>query len=100
MSCADCVQAYLQCTLDESTWVILPFELWLPEWKQLYDPNTPLAVRLVKSLYGHPQNGNLWQKFLEGLGFRVLGFRVYRNYTGFWGKKTFPRKVRFFGFPA
>ena len=65
VSCADCVQAYLQCTLDESTWVILPFELWLPEWKKLYEPNTKLAVRLVKSLYGHPQSGNLWQKFLE-----------------------------------
>ena len=34
VSCADCIQAYLQCKLDGSTWVILPFELWLPEWKK------------------------------------------------------------------
>jgi hypothetical protein len=30
-----------------------------------YDPNTKLAVKLIKSLYGHPQSGNLWQNFLE-----------------------------------
>jgi hypothetical protein len=65
VSCADCVQAYLQCKLDGNTWVILPLELWLPEWKQKYDPLTKLAVRLVKSLYGHPQSGNLWQAHLE-----------------------------------
>ena len=65
VSCADCVQAYLQCKLDGNTWVILPFELWLPEWKEKHDPLTKLAVRLVKSLYGHPQNGNLWQAYLE-----------------------------------
>ena len=58
VSCADCAQAYLQCRLDENTGVILPFELWLPEWKQR-------AVQLVKSLYGHPQSGNLWQAHLE-----------------------------------
>ena len=65
VSCADCVQAYLQCKLDGNTWVILPFELWLDEWKAKYDQSTKLAVRLVKSLYGHPQSGNLWQAHLE-----------------------------------
>ena len=30
-----------------------------------YDPNTKVAVKLIKSLYGHPQSGNLWQNFLE-----------------------------------
>ena len=29
LSCADCIQAYLQCDLDGKTWVILPNELWL-----------------------------------------------------------------------
>ena len=33
--------------------------------KKQYDPNTKLAVKLIKSLYGHPQSGNLWQNFLE-----------------------------------
>ena len=65
VSCADCVQAYLQCHLDGNTWVILPFELWLPEWKQNHDSTQKLAVKLVKSIYGHPQSGNLWQAHLE-----------------------------------
>lgn len=65
LSCADCIQAYLQCDLDDCTWVILPFELWLEEWKQKYDKNEKLAVRLVRSLYGHPLAGNLWQQRLE-----------------------------------
>ena len=65
VSCADCVQAYLQCRLDDNTWVVLPFELWLPAWKQKYEPTTKLAVKLVKSLYGHPQSGNLSQAHLE-----------------------------------
>ena len=50
ISCADCVQAYLQCLLEENTWVILPFELWLEDWKKTYDPSTRLAKKLTKSL--------------------------------------------------
>ena len=44
VSCADCIEAYLQCKLDGNTWVILPFELWLPEWKKQYDPNNHFMV--------------------------------------------------------
>jgi hypothetical protein len=65
ISCADCIQAYLQCLLEGNTWVILPFELWLEEWKKIYDPSSCLAVKLIKSLYGHPQSGKLWQAHLE-----------------------------------
>ena len=65
ISCADCVQAYLQCRLDTNTWVVLPYELWLPEWTKRFDPTDKLTVRLVKSIYGHPQSGNLWQAHLE-----------------------------------
>ena len=65
LSCADCIQAYLQCDLDDCTWVILPYELWLSPWKKKYDKNEKLAVRLVRSLYGHPLAGNLWQQHLE-----------------------------------
>ena len=50
ISRADCVQAYLQCLLEENTWVILPFELWLEDWKKTYDPSTRLAKKLTKSL--------------------------------------------------
>eukprot|EP00435_Cladocopium_sp_Y103_P056347 s1336_g19.t1 len=56
--CADCIQAYLHCDLDDKTWVILPYELWLDAWKQKYDKDTKLAVRLIRSLYGHPQAGS------------------------------------------
>ena len=65
VSCADCVQAYLQCDLADCTWVILPYELWLDEWRQKYDKTERLAVRLVRSLYRHPKAGNLWQEHVE-----------------------------------
>ena len=50
ISCADCIQAYLQCLLERNTWVILPFEQWLEEWKKIYDPAVRLAVKLIKSV--------------------------------------------------
>ena len=31
-SCSDCVQAYLQASIGEGTWVVIPPELWLPSW--------------------------------------------------------------------
>ena len=33
--------------------------------EEIYDPSTRLAVKLIKSLYGHPQPRNLWQAHLE-----------------------------------
>ena len=51
ISCADCIQAYLQCLLERNTWAILPFELGLEEWKKIYEPFTRLAIKLIKSLY-------------------------------------------------
>ena len=65
VACADCVQAYLHVELDGNTWVILLWELWLPEWRAKYDRNVKLTVRLVKSFSGHPQSGQLWQSHLE-----------------------------------
>ena len=64
-STADAVQAFLQTVLpdDDLTYVILPRQLWLPAWKSKF--NGKVAVRLRKSLYGHPQAGRLWQEFLE-----------------------------------
>ena len=37
----------------------------MEEWKKIYDPSTRLAVKPIKSLYGHPQPRNLWQTHLE-----------------------------------
>ena len=40
-------------------------ELWLPEWFEIYPKGTRLCVRLLKSLYGHPLAGKLWQSYLD-----------------------------------
>ena len=61
------IQAFLQSELDDSdlTYVIIPVELWLDEWHTRFDPGTRLAVRLKKSLYGHPKAGRWWQDHLD-----------------------------------
>ena len=35
-SCSDCVQAYLQASIGEGTWVVIPPELWLSSWHQRF----------------------------------------------------------------
>ena len=64
-STADAVQAFLQSYLpeDEPTYVILPRQLWLSSWKNRF--HGKIAVKLRKSLYGHPCAGRLWQEYLE-----------------------------------
>ncbi|CAE7871414.1 unnamed protein product, partial [Symbiodinium necroappetens] len=64
-SCSDCVQAYLQASIGEGTWVVIPPELWVPSWHQRFPAGTKLVVQLRKSLYGHPESGRRWQLFLE-----------------------------------
>ena len=64
-SCSDAVQAYLQALIGDGTRVVIPPELWLPEWHDMYPSGTKLVVRLLKSLYGHPESGRRWQQFLE-----------------------------------
>ena len=60
-SCSGAIQAFLQSELDDNdyTYVIIPAELWLAEWHSMFPPGTKLAVRLTKSLYGHPKAGRL-----------------------------------------
>ena len=66
-SCADAVQAFLQSTLDdaEETWVVLPQELWLPQWHNRFSKTDRICVRLRRSLYGHPKAGRWWQNHLH-----------------------------------
>ena len=65
ISLSDAIQAFLQAPLEEETWVLVPFELWLDSWKSKYSKGTKLVVRLLKSLYGHPLAGKLWQSYLS-----------------------------------
>ena len=63
---ADAIKAYIQSTLksEHPTWVELLIELWPEEWRgQFKRP----AVRLMKSLYGHPESGAHWQNHLEAI---------------------------------
>ena len=57
ISLSDAIQAFLQAPLEEETWVLVPFGLWLDSWKSKYSKGTKLVVRLLKSLYGHPLAG-------------------------------------------
>ena len=59
ISFSDAVQAFLQAPIEEETWVIVPYELWLEEWKTKYPKDAKLVV------YGHPLAGKLWQAFLS-----------------------------------
>ena len=63
---ADAVKAYVQSALKSKhpTWISLPPELWPADWKGKY--KKPI-VRLIKSLYGHPESGAHWEKHLEDI---------------------------------
>ena len=71
-TCSDAVQAFLQAPLSEETWAILPWELWTPSMREKFPATAKIAVKLLKSLYGHPLAGRLWQDHLaaalEALG--------------------------------
>ena len=82
-SCSDAVQAYLQALIGDGTWVVIPPELWLPSWHDKYPPGTKLVVRLLKSLYGHPESGRRWQQFLER-HLRELGGKECPEYPSNW----------------
>ena len=73
-SCADAMQAFLQSELDtnDRTYVVIPVEMWLDEWRSMFEPGSKLVVQLRKSLYGHPKAGRWWQDRLD-LRLRNLG---------------------------
>ena len=84
---ADAVQAFLQSDLDEGsfeeTWVILSRELWLPNWEGRYHR---VAVRLKKSLYGHPQAGRKWEEHLRQRLVSLGGVEMHNYPSNFvWG---------------
>ena len=66
-TCTDAVQAFLQSALDddEKTWVVLPQELWLPQWHDRFSKSDRICVKLKRSLYGHPKAGRWWQDHLH-----------------------------------
>ena len=87
-SCGDAAQAFLQAPLEEETWIIIGEELWLPAWFDIYPRGTKLRVRLMKSLYGHPLAGKLWQEYLNS---RLKALNAV-ELEGFPSKFIIPRK--------
>ena len=60
---SDARQAYTQSKLGgKATWVRLPKEAWPPHWEGTYKEP---VVRLILSLYGHPDSGGFWEKHCE-----------------------------------
>ena len=57
----------MQSTLedDEETWVVLPQELWLPQWRSRFSKTDLICVRLRRSLYGHAKAGRWLQNHLH-----------------------------------
>ena len=55
-----------------ATWVRIPREHWPKEWEGMKDP----LIRLVKSLYGHPDAGGYWERHcttrLKECGFEAM----------------------------
>ena len=75
---ADAEQAYIQAKFPPGvapTWVCLPEDEWLPEWKAkgMRKP----VVLLEKALYGHPHAGAHWDNHADELlrkqGFNPIG---------------------------
>ena len=83
ISLSDAVQAFLQSPIEEETWIIIPYELWLDDWKKKCPRDTKLVVRLLRSLYGHPLAGKLWQEFLSAK-LRMLGGVESELYPSNW----------------
>ena len=78
---ADACQAFLQAPLRSPipTWVIIPTELWLPQWKGKF---RRVAVKLKK---GHPEAPADWQAHLEQVLTVVLGASVVDGFPSvFW----------------
>ena len=65
----DADQAYVQAELKGiETWVALPQEAWPADWWNA--DGTPKyknpVVRMLLSLYGHPDSGTYWELHLDG----------------------------------
>ena len=85
VTCSDAVQAFLQSWLDEDeyTLVLMPNELWLPSWKAKFGEAARLAVRLQKSLYGHPMAGKWWQNHLSSCLVSLGGIELQEHPSNF-----------------
>ena len=90
-SVADAIQAYLQAKIGRETWVIIPRELWLPEWSERFSPDSRLVVKLGKSLYGHPESGKRWQDHVTAQ-LKRLGGREMPAYPSSWVFGIGPQK--------
>ena len=84
---ADAIAAYVQAKLDSKypTWVLVPYELWPPEWKKK-GYKKPMC-RLDKSLYGHPESGGHWERHLTRIIKAMGGKPVPSHPSSFWFPK-------------
>ena len=71
-------QAYLN-TLVE-TWVELPSELTPPEYSKIKRP----CVKLVKSLYGHPESGWHWDVRFKEVMAAMKGIHMSNFQSSYW----------------
>jgi len=88
-SIRDAEKAYIQSFIKQpgrnSTWVALPKDWWPPDW--FHKDGTPKykkpVVELIRSLYGHPESGALWDNYLKK-HLKDLGWKPVDNNPGVW----------------
>lgn len=85
VTCSDAVQAFLQSFLDQGDFmlVIIRKELWLSSWSRKFGEHAVLAVRLRKSLYGHPKAGRWWQDHLTTCLIALGGIEMQEHASNF-----------------
>ena len=83
---SDVVRAYTQSLLKTlvETWVELPSELTPPEFSKLKRP----CVKLVKSLYGHPESGYHWHNRFTQVMEAMEGVHMSNFQSSFWFPKS------------
>ena len=63
--------------------VIIRKELWLSSWSRKFGEHPVLAVRLRKSLYGHPKAGRWWQDHLTTCLIALGGIEMQEHASNF-----------------
>ena len=83
---SDVVRAYTQSYLNTmvETWVELSSELTPPEYSKIKRP----CVRLIKSLYGHPESGYHWDCRFKEVMRKMGGVHMSGFQSSYWFEKS------------